>query len=86
MIPYVRKSFIKHFSDGLKYVSCPNERYHLDKFIEYIESHGIENISIEDEYLKAAEETYRYAMDMTVRETYQAVEGMYHNLKIIRAA
>lgn len=86
MIPYVRKSFIKHFSDGLKYVSCPNERYHLDKFIEYIELHGIENISIEDEYLKDAEETYRYAMDMTVRETYQAVEGMYHNLKIIRAA
>ena len=26
-------------------------------------------------------EAYQYALDMTEREVYQAVEGMYHNLK-----
>lgn len=85
MIPYVRKSFIKHFADGLKYISCSDKCYHLDKFDEYIKSYGVENISIEDEYLKNAKEAYQYAVDMTVRETYQAVEGMYHNLNTLQS-
>ena len=85
MIPYVRKSFIKHFADGLKYIPCSDKCYHLDKFDEYIKSYGVENISIEDEYLKNAKEAYQYAVDMTVRETYQAVEGMYHNLNTLQS-
>ena len=42
---------------------------------------NIKDLSIEDEnycYKRA----YQYAMDMTTKEVYQAVEGMYHNLKI----
>ena len=38
-----------------------------------------------DEY-KNYSEAYEYAMDMTTKECYQAVEGMYHNLNCIRAA
>lgn len=35
---------------------------------------------INDDLLKRV---YKYALDMTERETYQAVEGMYHNLNTL---
>ena len=35
--------------------------------------------------MKNAKEAYQYAMDMTVRHTYQAVEGMYHNLNTLQS-
>ena len=71
MVPYVRKSFWKHFKDGLKYINKDNsaEKVSFDP-----------NLSIEDEIYKASGAAYDYAIDMTTKETYQAVEGMYHNL------
>ena len=71
MVPYVRKSFWKHFKDGLKYINKDNsaEKVSFDP-----------NLSIEDEIYKVAGEAYDYAIDMTTKEAYQAVEGMYHNL------
>ena len=44
-------------------------------------SMDVGKISIEDTDIYVFPEAYRYAMDMTTKETYQAVEGMYHNLK-----
>jgi len=69
MVPYVRKSFWKHYKDGLKYIAHEKE----DKDWSY-------DHSIEDERYKQFPEVYQYAIDMTVRETEQAAEGMYHNL------
>ena len=71
MVPYVRKSFWKHFKDGLKYINKDNsaEKVSFDP-----------NLSIEDEIYKASGAAYDYAIDMTTKEAYQAVEGMYHNL------
>lgn len=77
MVPYVRKSFYKHWRDGCKYILGIN----IDKYDGVI----TDNMPIEDEGYKTFDEAYDYAMDMTIKETYQAVEGMYHNLKFIRA-
>ena len=77
MVPYVRKSFWKHFKDGLVYIQkepCPTDD-HFDP-----------NCPINAEIYKVADEAYQYALDMTTKECYQAVEGMYHNLNCIRAA
>lgn len=80
MIPYVRKSFYKHYRDGLKYVcNCTDEVIAIETDL----ANGVDagDISIEDMGAYPNKNAYRYAMDMTVKETYQAVEGMFHNLK-----
>lgn len=71
MVPYVRKSFFKHYRDGVKYL----EGKELDN--SFHDAMPIDS----DEYKTCSEKAYAYALDMTERETYQAVEGMYHNLK-----
>ena len=82
MVPYVRKSFFKHYIDGMKYLTydCP-ETHYLDKFIQVASS----EMSIEDEYYQVIPSVYQYAIDMTRRETHQAVEGMYHNLNTLQS-
>lgn len=76
MVPYVRKSFRKHYLDGLKYVgdikNYPAEHIPIDA-------------GIEDEEYKTYPNVYKYAMDMTTKECYQAVEGMYHNLNTLQS-
>lgn len=80
MVPYVRKSFFKHFKDGVKYLT---ELDGID-----IET-GLINDSTPidaDIYKRSCyDKPYQYAMDMTVKETYQAVEGMYHNLNTLQS-
>lgn len=75
MIPYVRKSFYKHFLDGLKYIEENDED--KDTFNN--------EMSIDDERYKSHEKTYKYAIDMTEKELKQAVEGMYHNLNTLQS-
>lgn len=72
MVPYVRKSFRKHYIDGLKYIEGIDVKK-LDYQLQ-------DDLSIEDEEYKLYPKVYNFAMDMTVKETKQAVEGMYHNL------
>lgn len=74
MVPYVRKSFRKHWLDGQKY--C------CDTVIKGIPPI---NASIEHDFFKLQPKAYEYAMDMTIKETYQAVEGMYHNLNTLQS-
>lgn len=71
MVPYVRKSFVKHFKDGLKYIE---EK--IDYDFESLNNQSIDNKELKEKHPKA----YQYAIDKTTKETYQAVEGMYHNL------
>ena len=77
MVPYVRKSFKKHFEDGVKYIE--REDYWMDDNIIATE------YPIDDIIYKKHEKAYNYAMDMTKRECYQAVEGMYHNLNTLQS-
>lgn len=74
MVPYVRKSFFKHFIEGAKYIKGAKD---LDKFND--------DLSIEDEKYVASGDVYTYAMDMTKKELKQAVEGMYHNLNTLQS-
>ena len=77
MVPYVRKSFYKHFKDGMKYL-CD-----LDETNSETLKSVSNTSSIEDEnYRDIFPEVYRYAIDMTEREVHQAAEGMFHNLSI----
>lgn len=83
MVPYVRKSFFKHYMDGLKYVarwdqeSIENEKDSRKE--NYL------NFSISDTDFYEISSAYQYAMDMTHKEVYQAVEGMYHNLNTLQS-
>ena len=76
MVPYVRKSFYKHFMDGIKYIEEMNDFFDLE---------SEEEISIEDERYKKFPKSYKYAMDKTNKELQQAVEGMYHNLNTLQS-
>lgn len=75
MVPYVRKSFYKHWKDGLKYIEdvLPNEVCNADTPIDA------------DCYTVYSRNAYQYALDMTTKECYQAVEGMYHNLNTLQS-
>lgn len=73
MVPYVRKSFAKHYRDGLKYIA------HVDnRPVDY-------SRSIDDIWYREYPFVYDYALDMTTKECYQAVEAMYHNLNTLQS-
>lgn len=76
MVPYVRKSFYKHFKNGVRYLTDIS-------FEKYEGCFDVEKTSIDDFFYKSfGEKAYNYALEMTTSECKQAVEGMYHNLKI----
>ena len=77
MVPYVRKSFWKHFKDGMTYIGKINMN------IEDMPDNS--GRSITDLTYTSCEEVYKYAMDMTQRELAQAVEGLYHNLNTLQS-
>ena len=82
MVPYVRKSFAKHYRDGLKFI----EKLHEEEI--YRETYctvSYGEISIEDENIWAYNDAWNYALEMTRREVYQAVEAMYHNLNTLQS-
>ena len=76
MVPYVRKSFAKHFKDGVKYLQPNDDSERVPKELSFNdpEANDIHNAK-----------AYSYAIDMTERECYQAVEGMYHNLNTLQS-
>lgn len=76
MVPYVRKSFWKHFKNGLHYVQ--GEPIPDDTSFD-------PELSIDADIYKVADDAYEYAIDMTTKECYQAVEGMYHNLNTLQS-
>ena len=77
LVPYVRKSFRKHYINGLKYIENINN---MELF-----NHIPIDASIEDKEYKIYPKTYQYAMDMTIKETNQAVEALYHNLNTLQS-
>ena len=77
MVPYVRKSFAKHLRDGIEFV-LDNKEYaqNVPKELSFNDREA------NDPHNKTA---YDYAMKMTEREVYQAVEAMYHNLNTLQS-
>lgn len=70
MVPYVRKSFAKHFKVGMKFIAGKPDYEIADK-----------TRSITDPLYCNEPEVYRYAIEQTNEEVKQATEAMFHNLK-----
>ena len=86
MVPYVRKSFYKHYMTGLQYL--PHEKSMCVAGLwEDVDITAIDPTkkSIDNPLYTYNENIYKYAMDMTIKETQQAVEGMYHNLNTLQS-
>ena len=82
MIPYVRKSFYKHYLDGMKYIECMDNEWIETNLKDYKK----DNPSVKDStYFEFKTKAYKYAMDETEKEIYQAVEGLYHNLNTLQS-
>lgn len=77
MVPYVRKSFVKHWRDGYHYIARAADE--LDW--EYLKTFSIDS----RHFFEKFPEVYKYAMDMTIKEVHQAVEGLYHNLNTLQS-
>lgn len=77
MVPYVRKSFWKHYKDGYKFILNVEEELEADG--------DITRISIDDVRYTCDDLVYNYALAMTKKEIHQAVEGMYHNLNTLQS-
>lgn len=75
MMPYVRKSFYKHYKDALEFIN--ND-------LEGIKGYK-DTLSIDDEAYHKNHRCYEYAIRMTEKELKQAVEGMYHNLNTLQS-
>ena len=76
LVPYVRKSFSKHYKIGLKYLeNCK------DSTLDNVPN----ELAFDDNRAQANQKVYRYAYDMTVKEVYQATEGLFHNLNTLQS-
>ena len=95
MVPYVRKSFYKHYLDGMYWThGCfhGKDKKEMD-LLAAVDAHNKKlncELSINDTLyhpndIDPDDCAYLYAMDMTERELKQAVEGMYHNLNTLQS-
>lgn len=79
LAPFVKKSFIKHFKDGIKYILEDNSLLIDGNILE-------EEIFIDNEYIKNTySKVYKYAIDMLNKEGKQAAQGLYHNLNTLES-
>lgn len=108
MIPYIRKSFLKHYI--VAYLKQTEEFVSLNllellfqtyeengiirnKFDDWVDEHKqmfFDNTGLneEDFYIgnnKLSKILYQSALYDTINETYQAVEGLYHNLNTLQS-
>ena len=82
MVPYVRKSFYKHYINGLHYIESAKANTEIKLSLNKEEA---QNFSIEDKKVYNHSMAYNYAMDMTLKEVHQAAEGLYHNLNTLQS-
>lgn len=75
LVPYVRKSFFKHFKKG-----C---HYFYNEEIEPFED--IPNFPIDSNDYKYYAKAYNYALEETKQEVYQGAEGFYHNMNSLQS-
>lgn len=85
MVPYVRKSFAKHYKDGLKYLSDMPDWEDIDYEIELMLKNPTEYAIDDLEWSAYNYKAYGYAVEQTRKEVHQAVEGLYHNLNTLQS-
>lgn len=87
MVPLVRKSFTKHLRDGLRWCEGKSD-YKLERFEKWLKNdlHKDGTVHFDDtEFQELHPQAWEYAMEKTIKETEQAVEGMYHNLNTLQS-
>ena len=90
MVPYIRRSFYKHFLDGVKYCQKGQMIGLMGVYEDFDLSDAKETwiktqASINDNVFIRNEMAYKYAMDMTIKEVHQAAEGLFHNLNTLQS-
>ena len=84
MVPYVRKSFRKYYDQALSWVDGQTYIENGKILDAFFENTRPEDVSIQDKrYI--GNKARAYALEMTEREVYQAVEAMYHNLNTLQS-
>ena len=87
IVPYVRLSFHKHYFDGLRFIDLMSNskirKEHPSK--TPLSKDEIKELSIDSDWYNHSLPAYEYAMEKTVEELNQAVEGMYHNLNTLQS-
>ena len=78
MVPYYRMSFFKHLCDGINYIENLPVSFNLTREEK-------KNTSINDPKYTKHKIAWKYAKNLTDRELFQAVEGMYHNLNTLQS-
>lgn len=84
LAPFVKKSFVKHFKSGMKYVEQKEIDKELYYFLDFLKNNE-KNTHIDNEVFKKYEKAYEYANDMLEREGKQSAEAMYHNLNTLES-
>ena len=78
MVPYVRKSFYKHYKEAVEFFGTDDDRRSLEYDLNSL-------LPIDAEVYRMNGDLYRYACAKTKKELDQAVEGMYHNLNTLQS-
>lgn len=83
LAPFVKKSFFKHYADGLRYLKHITK----DEAVAFVQRCADEDLSIDDIAFMddSKKDVYEYAMDMLEREGKQAAQGLYHNLNTLES-
>ena len=78
LAPFVKKSFYKHYRDGLKFIESVPQR-------EFYEACMVEMPSIEDERFDLYPRAKKFAMYKLESEGSQSAQGLYHNLNTLES-
>lgn len=82
LVPYVRKSFAKHYRIGLKYIADIEEPSdEMATMIANAKDYSIEHPN----YQTYNKTVYRYAYDMLKRDIAQSAEAFLHNLNTLQS-
>ncbi len=95
MAPYVNKSFVKHYLNGLEFIAEMNSQEIVDYLNNRLPGNVIfelkdiisilENKSIEDEFFKDLAKVYNYTHKMLNKEVKQSFQALYHNLNTLES-
>ena len=85
LAPYVKKSFYKHFREGVKYLVTEEEKQAIRLPDDWYDTCIKTMASIEHPNFNAFPKAKQYAMDMLEKEGRQAAQGLYHNLNTLES-
>lgn len=76
LIPYVRKTFIKHYNVGLKYIANSDETIHIDnsKYFDNDWKEAYNSLELKNK------KVYEYAKDLTHIDVKQAMQGFEYEI------